>query len=100
MADSIADFLKYHRALGKSFANEENALQPDKALEWAERGLKAFPDQPDNRLRDFLVAVYLVRERNDEALQLTWVQFEERPSLELYRKLHAVADQLALWPEQ
>ena len=27
MADFIADFLKYHRALGKSFANEENALR-------------------------------------------------------------------------
>lgn len=76
------------------------AGQPDKALEWAERGLQAFPDHPDNRLHDFLVAVYIERERNDEALQLTWVQFEERPSLELYRKLHAVADQLALWPEQ
>ena len=27
MADPIADFLKHHRALGKSFANEENALR-------------------------------------------------------------------------
>jgi hypothetical protein len=30
-------------------------------------------------LRDFLVAAYLKRKRNDEALQLTWIQFEERP---------------------
>jgi uncharacterized Zn finger protein len=76
------------------------AMQPDKALEWAERGLKAFPERPDNRLRDFLVAAYLMRKRNDEALQLTWVQFEERPSLEHYKKLHDVADTLGLWPEQ
>lgn len=76
------------------------AGQPEKALDWAERGLAAFPDYPDNRLRDFLVAVYLERERNDEALQLTWAQFEEQPSLELYRKLHAVAGQLGRWPEQ
>jgi len=76
------------------------AKQPDKALEWAERGLKAFPDRPDNRLRDFLVAAYLKRERNDEALQLTWIQFEERPVLEHYEKLHDVAGKLGLWPEQ
>ncbi|MFZ4535107.1 SWIM zinc finger family protein [Propionivibrio sp.] len=76
------------------------AGQPDKALEWAERGLQAFPERPDNRLRDFLVAAYLERKRNDEALQLTWVQFEERPSLELYKKLQAVAVQLGLWAGQ
>lgn len=76
------------------------AKQSDKALEWAERGLKAFPERPDNRLRDFLVAAYLKRKRNDEALQLTWVQFEERPILEHYKKLHDVADKLGIWPEQ
>ena len=76
------------------------AKQPDKALDWAERGLKAFPDRPDNRLRDFLVAAYLKRKRNDEALQLTWIQFEERPSLEHYKKLYDVAGKLGLWPEQ
>jgi len=76
------------------------AKQPDKALEWAERGLKAFPARPDNRLRDFLMAAYLKRKRNDEALQLTWIQFEERPVLEHYKKLHDVASKLGLWSEQ
>jgi uncharacterized Zn finger protein len=76
------------------------AGQPDKALEWAERGLKAFPDHPDNRLRDFLVAVYLERKRHDEALQLTWIQFEERPILDHYAKLHDVAGKLGVWPVQ
>jgi len=76
------------------------AGQPDKALAWAERGLQAFPERPDNRLRDFLVAAYLKCERNEEALQLTWIQFEERPGLEHYKKLHDVADQIGRWPEQ
>jgi len=76
------------------------AKQPDKALEWAERGLKAFPDRPDNRLRDFLVAAYLKRGRSDEALQLTSVQFEERPGLEHYKKLKEVAGKLGVWPAQ
>lgn len=76
------------------------AKQPDKALEWAERGLKAFPERIDNRLRDFLVAAYLKRRRNDEALQLTWIQFEERPGLEHYKKLQQVAGKLGVWPAQ
>lgn len=77
-----------------------NADQDDKALEWAERGLRAFPKMTDSRLRDFLVAAYLQRKRNEEALQLTWVQFEERAILEHYQKLHKVAKQLGLWTEQ
>jgi len=76
------------------------AGQPDTALAWAERGLQAFPESPHNSLRDFLVAAYLERKRNDEALQLTWIQFEERPILEHYKKLHDVAGKLGLWPEQ
>ncbi|MHB1272703.1 MAG: DUF6880 family protein [Rhodanobacter sp.] len=76
------------------------ARQPGKALEWAERGLQAFPDRPDNRLRDFLVAAYLKRKRQDEALQLTWIQFEEQPALGHYQKLHDVAGRLGRWPEQ
>jgi uncharacterized Zn finger protein len=76
------------------------ARQPDKALEWAERGLKAFPERPDNRLRDFLVAAYLKCKRNDEALQLTWIQFEEQPGLDHYKKLQDVAGKLGVWPEQ
>ena len=76
------------------------AKQFDKALEWAERGLNAFPKSVDYRLRDFLVAIYLKRKRNDEALQLTWAPFEELPRFESYRKLHSVAVKLGRWPEQ
>ncbi|MBU3694622.1 MAG: hypothetical protein FGM40_07325 [Rhodocyclaceae bacterium] len=77
-----------------------NANRRDEALDWAERGLKAFPVHPPDALRDFLVAAYLKQKRNDEALQLTWLQFEERPGLETYRKLHEVAGKLGAWPAQ
>jgi len=46
------------------------------------------------------VDAYLKRKRNDEALQLTWIQFDERPNLEHYKKLHDIAGTLGLWPEQ
>ncbi|MDA8256885.1 MAG: SWIM zinc finger family protein [Betaproteobacteria bacterium] len=76
------------------------AKRHDEALDWAERGLKAFSDRPHDGLRDFLVVAYLKRKRNDEALQLTWIQFEERPGLEPYKKLHEVAGKLGIWPAQ
>ncbi|MBL0353227.1 MAG: SWIM zinc finger family protein [Dechloromonas sp.] len=76
------------------------AGRKDEALEWAERGLRAFPDRPRDDLRDFLVAIYLERKRNDEALQLTWVQFEERPGLETFKKLNVVSGKLGMWPAQ
>ena len=72
----------------------------DEALQWAERGLKAYPDRTDNRLRDFLVTMYLQRKRTDQALQLTWIQFEEQPGLETFQKLQGVATQLGIWPAQ
>ncbi len=78
----------------------DQAGQKDRALEWAERGLKAFPTQLDDRLRDFLVAAYLKRKRNDEALNLTWLRFEERPGLEHYKKLRGTAEHLGLWADQ
>lgn len=76
------------------------AGQYEQALAWAEKGLAAFPEKTDNRLRDFLVDAYLLRKRNDEALQLTWIQFAERCSLEAYKKLYRVAETLDIWPAQ
>jgi uncharacterized Zn finger protein len=76
------------------------AQRDDAALEWAERGMKAFPNAPDNRLRDFLVGAYQRRQRHDEAVALTWIQFAERPDLERYKKLQSVADQAGIWPAQ
>lgn len=72
----------------------------DEALQWAERGLVDHPERPDNRLRDFLVTAYLKRKRPKEALQLTWVQFEEQPGLAAYQKLHGIATKLDAWPAQ
>jgi uncharacterized Zn finger protein len=77
-----------------------DAGRGDEALEWAERGLQAHPNYPDDRLRDFLVGAYLQRQRHDEAVALTWVQFAERPNLDNYKKLHAIANPIGVWPSQ
>jgi uncharacterized Zn finger protein len=70
----------------------------DQALEWAERGVKAFPNKPDSRLSDFLAEEYLRLKRNDEAMQLIWAQFTERPCLANYQKLHQFSIKPGLWP--
>lgn len=76
------------------------AEQLDTALDWAERGLQAFPERPDNRLRDFLADLYLRLGRNEEALELIWIQMETQPNLEHYRKLCDLSEKLGVWTFQ
>ncbi len=74
------------------------AKQPDKALAWAERGVKAFPDRTDSRLREFLAGEYHRRKRHDEAMQLVWKIFAEHTSLAHYQTLKQHADRIQQWP--
>jgi len=62
----------------------------DQALDWAEKGMRAFPEV-DSRLSDFLAAEYHRRGRHAEAMELIWAQFIERPGLNTYQKLHTHA---------
>ena len=74
------------------------AKQADKALDWAERGIKAFPDRTDSRLCKFLADEYHRRKRHDEAMELIWKIFAERTSLESYQTLKKHADRIDQWP--
>lgn len=68
--------------------------QFDKALEWAEKGLKAFPDRPDSRTRDFLAEEYHRRGLFEDEMGLMWAEFTDQPELDNYRKLKKHADNL------
>lgn len=70
----------------------------DLALEWAERGLKAFPERTDSRLREFLAEEYHRRKRHGEAMALVWKQFTENPRLETYQALNKHAVRVKDWP--
>ncbi len=75
------------------------AEQRNKALEWAERGLAAFPERTDRRLREFLIEEYLQRGRGEDAVALAWAQFGEDPRLESFEKLKAAAQRAGGdWP--
>jgi uncharacterized Zn finger protein len=69
----------------------------DKALEWAERGLKAFP-HADSRLRELVADQYHRRGRHSDAMQLVWTELSKHPGLEEYKNLKRHADRAKEWP--
>jgi uncharacterized Zn finger protein len=69
----------------------------ESAVEWAQRGLAAFPS--DSRLRELLIGVYESGGRMEEALAGWWEQFVAEPSLRNYQRLKECALRLACWPE-
>jgi uncharacterized Zn finger protein len=75
----------------------KDARKHDLALEWAERGVKAFPERTDSRLREFLAEEYHRRKRYDEAMALIWAEFTEYPILDQYKKLKAHAQRIDQW---
>jgi uncharacterized Zn finger protein len=70
----------------------QGAGKADKALEWAENGVKAFPQRTDSRLREFLANQYHKGKRHDEAVQLVWTEFTDFPGLEQYKLLKSHAE--------
>jgi len=75
----------------------KSAHKYDLALDYAERGVKAFPKRTDSRLREFLAEEYHRRKRHDEAMSLIWAEFAESSSLEEYKKLKDHAQRIGQW---
>jgi uncharacterized Zn finger protein len=77
-----------------------------KALEWAEKGVEAFPVNTDSRLREFLANEYHRLERHDDAMRVAWDNFSDRPTFDGYKilKVHASqaggAKEWARWRDQ
>jgi uncharacterized Zn finger protein len=70
--------------------------QLDRALEWAESGLKAF-DRPETSLRDFVIEEYHRRGRIEEAMELAWQAFTQAITLSSYQKLKTQAERVNQW---
>ena len=76
----------------------KEAGRDDQALEWAEKGLKAFPDRTDPRLREFLAKEYQRLGRRGEAAALAWANFADHPHLDAYKDLKRHAGGAGEWP--
>ena len=74
------------------------ARKHDLALEWAERGLQAFPLRTDARLGEFLMTEYHRRKRHEDAMAIAWAGFAEMPYLSQYQSLKGHADRNDTWP--
>jgi tetratricopeptide (TPR) repeat protein len=70
------------------------------ALEWAERGNAAFPDEHDSRLDEFLCEEYHRAGRHADALALASDRFASRPELSTYQPLVLNAAKAGAWPER
>jgi uncharacterized Zn finger protein len=75
------------------------AGRKDDALLWAEKGLKAFPERTDGRLREFAAEEYHRRRRHEDAMRLMWAEFSERPYLHAYKTLERHAKKARSWPK-
>lgn len=64
-----------------------NAGRAQQALEWAERGLAAYPDKQDGRLTDFCIALHRKHGQTARADELAWKQFAQRPYFESWQRL-------------
>lgn len=69
----------------------------EEALAWAERGMKAFRNDLDPRLVDFLVDAYHSTRRHDDAVELAWQHFIQVPRLDAYRRLETSAGRAKAW---
>ncbi len=71
----------------------------DEALTWLERGLADF--EPDCRLRALAAEIHVRAGRRDQAGELLWATFTERPTQESFRALReATAEGFPLWRER
>ena len=55
----------------------KNFNMSEKALEWSEKGIKAFPKNTSSDLRDFLAEEYHNLKRFDDEMKLIWANFSD-----------------------
>ncbi|ONI70922.1 hypothetical protein ALI144C_51060 [Actinosynnema sp. ALI-1.44] len=71
----------------------------DEALTWLERGLSDF--EADFRLRDLAAKIHVRAGRRDQAGDMLWANFTDRPNLETFRALRqATAGGFPPWRER
>jgi uncharacterized Zn finger protein len=73
------------------------AGRDDDAIEWAERGVEAFPARGDPRLVKFLAAAWRRRGEHARAAELMWSLYEAHPGLGHLEELKPYAEEAGTW---
>jgi len=73
------------------------AGRDDDAIEWAERGVEAFPAGGDPRLVEFLAAARRRRGEHARAAELIWGLYEAHPGLGYFEMLKPHAEAAGTW---
>lgn len=91
------DLSALHRVYGLTQVLLEMG-KTDEALDWAERGIRAYPATIDRDLYSWLEEEYHRRGRHEDAIALAWKRLEQWGGLESYRHLKKQADKNKTWP--
>jgi uncharacterized Zn finger protein len=75
------------------------AGRDDDAIEWAARGVEAFPENGDPRLVTFLAAARRKRGEHEQAVELMWSLYEAHPGLGYFEKLKPYAEEAGTWDD-
>lgn len=108
IADFTNDWEDHVRLLERNLSNPERFLRiagvcaaagrHERAIEWAERGVKSFPEAFTLNLRRFLAEEYAVAGRTNDALNILWNEFSRFPLPGQYAELKRAAEQAGQWP--
>lgn len=101
--DELVAVLSHDLSMAYSFLrvaeSYTDAGRDDDALEWAERGVEAFPDRPDSRLVTFLADAYGRRDEHRRAAELIWDLYADHPGLGSYCDLKPYAERAEEWTQ-
>ena len=91
--------LSHARAYMRIAEIYRQAGERDKALAWAERGMKAMPGYEGAGLRQFVAEEYRHNDRHADALRIMWIEFRDSPGLESYKRLEEFARAAEDWDD-
>jgi hypothetical protein len=100
--DELLEVMQRNQASGSAFVRIVLACRDhardDLALEWARRGLEAFPGE--SRLTELIGDIHASAGRHDDALTTDREMFAKEPSLVRYQRLKQRADAAERWPAE
>ncbi|MBM0235879.1 hypothetical protein JNW88_00050 [Micromonospora sp. ATA32] len=106
--DAVVDVLSYTLTSARAFTRICRELveagRPEQAVGWAERGLSECGtgrvDHGLAELRQLTIDLYATLGRGHDAAELAWRDFEARPALDAYQRLHRHAQADGTWPQR